>query len=112
VLPVIKHHCAACGRYQHADDCPERWAPLPVRNADGGADFPDGGSLCYQRHEVAPGVHLDIPHIHRPDPVKESGVMLNPDCRDAKHTSCNGTGYDLGRQRFADCPCPCHRRTA
>ena len=105
---MIKHHCAACGRYQHADDCPERWAqtdqivPRPAA----------AESLCYQRHELAPGVHLDIPHIHRPDPVKESGVMLNPDCRDAKHTSCNGTGYDLGRQRFADCPCPCHRRTA
>jgi len=69
-------------------------------------------TLCYQRHELAPGVHQDIPHEHRTGydlNPKESRVMINPDCRDAKHLSCNGTGYDLGRQRFADCPCPCHR---
>lgn len=41
---------------------------------------------------------------------QDSGTMLSPDCRDAKHTSCNGTGWDIGRDQFAQCPCPCHVR--
>lgn len=40
--------------------------------------------------------------------TKESGVMLSPDCRDTKHTACNGNGWDIANDRFADCPCPCH----
>lgn len=62
------------------------------------------------------GEHVNINSDHAPGcphsqaNLKDSGTMLSPDCRDAKHTSCNGTGYDLSRDQFADCPCPCHVR--
>lgn len=69
----------------------------------------------YSPRELELGV-LDFPAMDHAEHVKDatpgpaSGTMLSPDCRDAKHTSCNGTGYDLSRDQFADCPCPCHVR--
>lgn len=41
--------------------------------------------------------------------TSHSGIMINPDCRDGKHTSCNGNGFDPDKGVFAQCPCPCHR---
>ena len=37
-----------------------------------------------------------------------STVIINPECRDGKHTSCNNTGWDLSFDTFTACPCPCH----
>lgn len=36
-------------------------------------------------------------------------IQLNPDCRDGKHQSCSGDGWDLDEDLPANCPCPCHR---
>jgi hypothetical protein len=61
------------------------------------------------------GEHVNINSDHdllcprRQLPVS-SGTMLSPDCRDTKHTSCNGNGWDISHDQFADCPCPCHVR--
>jgi hypothetical protein len=33
---------------------------------------------------------------------------LNPDCRDAKHGSCSGLGWDLENDQPDDCRCACH----
>lgn len=38
------------------------------------------------------------------------GILLNPECRDGKHTNCDSIGFDensLG-DPFVDCPCDCH----
>lgn len=58
------------------------------------------------------GEHVNINTDHAPGcPHRQamSGVMLSPDCRDAKHTACNGTGWDIAADQFDLCPCPCHR---
>ena len=43
---------------------------------------------------------------------RESGqtveVLPNPDCRDGKHGSCTGYGYDLTNEESILCPCDCH----
>ncbi len=31
---------------------------------------------CYQRHELAPGIHVDIPHEHEGVPVKTMAEVL------------------------------------
>lgn len=36
---------------------------------------------------------------------------MNPDCRDGKHASCAGDGWDLDLDQPADCPCECHKVT-
>lgn len=33
---------------------------------------------------------------------------MNPDCRDGKHASCSGDGWDNGLDEPAPCPCSCH----
>lgn len=33
---------------------------------------------------------------------------MNPDCRDGKHDSCSGDGWDEDADRPDVCPCPCH----
>jgi len=33
---------------------------------------------------------------------------VNPDCRDGKHASCSGDGWDLERDQPAACACDCH----
>lgn len=33
---------------------------------------------------------------------------MNPDCRDGKHASCSGDGWDETTDQPADCPCNCH----
>lgn len=33
---------------------------------------------------------------------------MNPDCRDGKHASCNGEGWDMNADEPAPCPCECH----
>ncbi|WP_160665362.1 hypothetical protein [Pseudarthrobacter sp. ATCC 49987] len=33
---------------------------------------------------------------------------MNPDCRDGKHASCSGYGWDLETDSAMDCPCDCH----
>lgn len=33
---------------------------------------------------------------------------MNPDCRDGKHSSCNGVGYDETLDLLRPCPCICH----
>lgn len=35
-------------------------------------------------------------------------VTVNPDCRDGKHQSCSGMGWDESEDIPAVCPCPCH----
>jgi hypothetical protein len=44
----------------------------------------------------------------REDPEDSEAVIANPDCRDGKHGSCNGVGFDLDKDREAACPCNCH----
>ena len=60
--------------------------------------------------------------LHRHDPMmvpagvehelyawsERRDVLLNPDCRDGKHRSCNGAGWDLTNDIGTDCPCNCH----
>lgn len=36
-------------------------------------------------------------------------ALRSPDCRDGKHTACTGDGWDDARERWAPCPCACHR---
>ena len=36
---------------------------------------------------------------------------MNPDCRDGKHASCSGEGWDLEADEPAPCPCDCHQPT-
>jgi hypothetical protein len=33
---------------------------------------------------------------------------MNPDCRDGKHASCSGDGWDLEQDQPGPCPCECH----
>jgi hypothetical protein len=33
---------------------------------------------------------------------------MNPDCRDGKHASCSGDGWDLELDNVIECPCDCH----
>ncbi|AYN58136.1 hypothetical protein PBI_JUDY_66 [Arthrobacter phage Judy] len=33
---------------------------------------------------------------------------MNPDCRDGKHLSCAGDGWDTETDEPIDCPCHCH----
>lgn len=33
---------------------------------------------------------------------------MNPDCRDGKHASCSGDGWDSRLDEPAPCPCACH----
>lgn len=33
---------------------------------------------------------------------------MNPDCRDGKHASCSGDGWDTKADTPAPCPCDCH----
>lgn len=33
---------------------------------------------------------------------------MNPDCRDGKHASCSGDGWDMELDNVTDCPCACH----
>ncbi|MEW9874019.1 hypothetical protein [Arthrobacter sp. HS15c] len=33
---------------------------------------------------------------------------MNPDCRDGKHSSCSGDGWDLELDKVTHCPCTCH----
>jgi hypothetical protein len=33
---------------------------------------------------------------------------VNPDCRDGKHDSCSGDGWDEYADESTACPCPCH----
>lgn len=33
---------------------------------------------------------------------------MNPDCRDGKHASCSGDGWDAETDQPAPCPCECH----
>ena len=37
-----------------------------------------------------------------------SDIQMNPDCKDGKHQSCSGTGWDLDLDVGTQCPCPCH----
>jgi hypothetical protein len=34
---------------------------------------------------------------------------MNPDCRDGKHASCSGDGWDFETDMPAACPCDCHK---
>ena len=34
---------------------------------------------------------------------------MNPDCRDGKHASCSGVGWDVEQDEPAPCPCGCHQ---
>lgn len=34
---------------------------------------------------------------------------MNPDCRDGKHTSCSGDGWDMEQDVPVQCPCDCHQ---
>lgn len=36
---------------------------------------------------------------------------MNPDCRDGKHRSCAGDGWDEVKDAQALCPCECHAMT-
>ncbi|SEE25714.1 hypothetical protein SAMN04489740_0983 [Arthrobacter alpinus] len=36
---------------------------------------------------------------------------MNPDCRDVKHRSCAGDGWDEATDAAAPCPCTCHGLT-
>jgi hypothetical protein len=36
---------------------------------------------------------------------------MNPDCRDGKHQSCSGDGWDVDLDQPAHCPCTCHKET-
>lgn len=38
-----------------------------------------------------------------------STVMFGPDCRDGKHASCSGDGWDEHADRPCGCPCDCHK---
>lgn len=33
---------------------------------------------------------------------------MNPDCRDGKHASCSGDGWDWRHDEPMPCPCNCH----
>jgi hypothetical protein len=33
---------------------------------------------------------------------------MNPDCRDGKHATCSGDGWDVELDKVFDCPCTCH----
>lgn len=33
---------------------------------------------------------------------------MNPDCRDAKHATCSGEGWDEIEDLPMPCPCECH----
>ena len=35
-------------------------------------------------------------------------VMINPDCRDGKHRSCSGDGWNMITDETTQCPCTCH----
>jgi hypothetical protein len=35
---------------------------------------------------------------------------MNPDCRDGKHASCSGGGWDYENDALMLCPCKCHER--
>lgn len=35
-------------------------------------------------------------------------VLMDPDCLDGKHRSCNGGGWCEATDRLAPCPCECH----
>lgn len=34
--------------------------------------------------------------------------MMDPDCRDGKHASCSGDGWDTDADQPQPCPCTCH----
>lgn len=34
---------------------------------------------------------------------------MNPDCRDGKHSSCSGNGWNEALDRPCGCPCKCHK---
>ena len=34
--------------------------------------------------------------------------VVNPDCRDGKHTICDGHGWDVDADTAVRCPCACH----
>lgn len=34
--------------------------------------------------------------------------LKSPDCRDGKHGSCIGVGWDSSADVATECPCPCH----
>lgn len=40
------------------------------------------------------------------------GALINPDCRDGKHRSCAGAGWDDINGEPIQCPCTCHTTTA
>lgn len=41
--------------------------------------------------------------------VDVSGVVvMNPECRDKKHSNCDGRGWDTGNDEPRPCPCRCH----
>ena len=42
--------------------------------------------------------------------TEDRDILLNPDCRDGKHKSCSGAGWDLTNDIGTDCPCKCHNR--
>jgi hypothetical protein len=35
--------------------------------------------------------------------------LVNPDCRDGKHTACGGDGWDFTLDEPIGCTCQCHR---
>jgi hypothetical protein len=40
--------------------------------------------------------------------MSDPSIIPDPDCRDGKHASCNGSGLDLVTDQAVDCPCSCH----
>lgn len=58
-----------------------------------------------------PGGPLANPAAFRTRPAELAGagsVLINPECRDGKHRSCDHTGWDVDADRHTTCPCTCH----
>ncbi|BCT75630.1 hypothetical protein SCMU_14720 [Sinomonas cyclohexanicum] len=43
--------------------------------------------------------------------IDDHDILHSPDCRDGKHRSCTGAGWDLTEDIGTDCPCTCHTRS-
>ena len=41
--------------------------------------------------------------------LSKSDILMNPECRDGKHSNCDGMGFDLQTDNYVPCPCSCHK---
>ena len=54
-------------------------------------------SPCYQRHEIAPGIHADIPHEHAEEPPPSDAEIRNLQAVFAIEQMMGSWVIDLGR---------------